>query len=48
VLLASPRVDEDLWRTVLRLRGYDVMARTANSEQFRRELKFASLSLRHL
>jgi DNA-binding response OmpR family regulator len=47
ILLASPRVDEDLWRTVLRLRGYDVLARSANSEQFRRELKFASLSLGH-
>jgi hypothetical protein len=48
VLLASPHVDEDLWRTVRRLRGYDVMARSANSEQFRRELKFASLSLGQL
>jgi DNA-binding response OmpR family regulator len=47
ILLASPRVDEDLWRTVLRLRGYDVLARSANSEQFRRELRFASLSLGH-
>jgi len=48
ILLASPHVDEDLWRTVLRLRGYDVLARSANSEQFRRELRFASLSLEHL
>jgi len=48
VLLASPHVDEDLWRTVLRLRGYDVLARSADSEQFRRELRFASLSLEHL
>jgi DNA-binding response OmpR family regulator len=48
VLLASPLVDEDIWRTVLRLRGYDVLARSANSEQFRRELRFASLSLEHL
>jgi len=45
VLLASPQVDENLWRTVRRLRGYDVLARSANSEQFRRELIFASLSL---
>jgi DNA-binding response OmpR family regulator len=48
VFLASPKVDEDLWRTVLRLRGYDVLARSANSEQVRRELRFASLSLGHL
>jgi hypothetical protein len=47
ILVASPRVDEDLWRTVLRLRGYDVLARSANSEQLRRELRFASLSLGH-
>ncbi|HVW10788.1 MAG TPA: hypothetical protein VHC90_19515 [Bryobacteraceae bacterium] len=47
ILLASPRVDEDLWRTVLRLRGYDVLARSANSEQLKRELRFASLSLEH-
>jgi DNA-binding response OmpR family regulator len=48
VLLASPRVDEDLWRTVVRLRGYDVLLRSAGSEQVRRELKFASLSLGQL
>jgi DNA-binding response OmpR family regulator len=48
ILLASPRVDEDLWRTVVRLRGYDVLLRSAGSEQVRRELRFASLSLGHL
>jgi len=47
ILLASPHVDEDLWRTVRRLRGYDVLARSANPEQLRRELRFASLSLGH-
>jgi DNA-binding response OmpR family regulator len=45
ILLASPHIDEDLWHTVLRLRGYDVLARSSNSEQLRRELRFASLSL---
>jgi DNA-binding NtrC family response regulator len=45
VLLASEEVDEDLWQVVLRRRGYDVLARSSNSEQMQRELKFAWLSL---
>ena len=45
ILLAAPEVDEDLWRTVLRRRGYDVLARSANPEQLKRELRFAWLSL---
>jgi DNA-binding response OmpR family regulator len=45
VLVAASHVDEDLWRTVLRRRGYDVVARSADSEQLRRELRFAWLSL---
>jgi hypothetical protein len=48
VLLASPLVDENLWRAVRRLRGYDVLARSSDSEQLRRELRFASLSLGRL
>ena len=45
ILLAAPQVDEDLWRTVLRRRGYDVLTRSAGSEQLKRELRFAWLSL---
>lgn len=45
VLVAAPRIDEDLWRTVLRRHGYDVLARTATSAQLRRELRLAWLSL---
>jgi hypothetical protein len=46
ILLAAPRVDEDLWRRVLGRRGYDVLVRSASSEQLKRELRFAWLSLR--
>jgi hypothetical protein len=45
IILATPRVDEDLWRMVLRRHGYDVLKRSANSEQLKRELRFAWLSL---
>ena len=45
VLLAAPEVDEDLWRLVLRRHGYDVLARSADAEQLKRELGFAWLSL---
>jgi hypothetical protein len=45
ILLAAPRIDEDLWRAVLRRRGYDVLAKSAGSEQLKRELRFAWLSL---
>jgi hypothetical protein len=48
ILLAAPQIDEDLWRTVLRWGGYDVLSRSADSEQLRRELRFAWLSLREL
>lgn len=44
VLLAASTIDEDLWRTVLLLRGYDVMPKLANSAQLSRELRFAWLS----
>jgi len=45
VLLAAPEVDEDLWRLVLRRHGYDVLVRSADTEQLKRELRFAWLSL---
>jgi hypothetical protein len=45
ILLAAPEISEDLWRTVLRRHGYDVLTRSANSEQMKRELRFAWLSL---
>jgi DNA-binding NarL/FixJ family response regulator len=45
ILLAAPWIDEDLWRMVLRRRGYDVLVRSASPEQLKRELRFAWLSL---
>ena len=45
ILLAAPEISEDLWRTVLRRHGYDVLTRAATSEQMKRELRFAWLSL---
>jgi hypothetical protein len=45
ILLAAQRIDEDLWRTVLRRRGYDVLSTSATSDQLKRELRFAWLSL---
>jgi DNA-binding NtrC family response regulator len=45
VLVAARKIDEDLWRMVLRRRGYDVLARTADRDELKRELHFAWLSL---
>jgi hypothetical protein len=45
VLLAAPEIDEDRWRLVLRRHGYDVLARSADGEHLKRELRFAWLSL---
>ncbi len=45
ILLAAPAIDEELWRSVLRRQGYDVIERAANSEQLEREFRFAWLSL---
>jgi hypothetical protein len=45
ILLAAPRIDEELWRNVLRRHGYDVVERTASSEQLGRVFRFAWLSL---
>lgn len=45
ILLAARDIDEDLWQTVLRRHGYDVVAKSAGSEHLQRELRFAWLSL---
>jgi DNA-binding NtrC family response regulator len=45
LLLAANSVDEDLWRDVLRRRGYDVVERSAGSAALRRALQFVRLSL---
>jgi len=45
ILLAAPSIDEELWRTVLRRHGYDVVERAASSEQLGRVFRFAWLSL---
>jgi DNA-binding NtrC family response regulator len=45
ILVAAREIDEDLWQTVLRRRGYDVLAKSAGSEHMQRELRFAWLSL---
>lgn len=47
VLLAASEVDEDVWETVRRCRGYDAVRRSAGSQEWRRELQFAGLSRRH-
>jgi hypothetical protein len=45
ILLAAPSIDEELWRSVLRRHGYDVVDRAASSEQLGRMFRFAWLSL---
>jgi CheY-like chemotaxis protein len=45
ILLAATRIDEDLWRKVLQRQGYDIVERSASSEEFTRVLHFAWLSL---
>jgi DNA-binding response OmpR family regulator len=45
ILLAAPSIDEELWRNVLRRRGYDVVERAATSEQLGRVFRFAWMSL---
>ncbi len=44
VLLAASEVNEEVWETVLRCRGYDAVRRSAGSVEWRRELLFARLS----
>jgi hypothetical protein len=45
ILLAARCIDEDLWRNVLRRHGYDIVERSASSEELRTALRFARLSL---
>lgn len=45
LLLAARAVDEELWRSVLLRRGYDVVPRAAGSDELSRALRFACLSL---
>ena len=44
VLLAVSEVNEEIWHGVLKCRGYDAVRRSAGSEEWRRELRFAGLS----
>jgi hypothetical protein len=44
VLLAISEVGEETWEFVLRSGGYDVVPRSARSEEWQRELQFAWLS----
>ncbi len=41
ILLAASKVNEEIWRTVLRCRGYDAVKRSAGSQEWARELRFA-------
>jgi hypothetical protein len=45
ILLAAPSIDEDLWRKVLLRHGYDIVERSAGSEELNRMFRFAWLSL---
>jgi DNA-binding NarL/FixJ family response regulator len=45
ILLAATRIDEELWRKVLQRQGYDIVERSAGSEELTRALHFAWLSL---
>lgn len=45
ILPASPSIDEDLWRKVVLRRGYDIVGRSAGSEELKRVFRFAWLSL---
>lgn len=45
ILLAATSIDEDLWTEVLDRHGYDVVSRSASSEELRRAFQFAWLSL---
>jgi hypothetical protein len=45
IFLAATRIDEELWSEVLRRHGYDIVARSAGSEELSRVFRFAWLSL---
>ncbi len=44
ILLATRRLDEEIWRIVLECKGYDALERTARKEEWTRMLRFAWLS----
>jgi hypothetical protein len=44
VLLAASEVSEEIWESLLRCRGYDLVLRAAGSEEWKRELRFAWLA----
>jgi hypothetical protein len=44
ILLATRRLDEDIWRIVLECKGYDALERAARKEEWTRMLRFAWLS----
>lgn len=44
ILLATRRLDEEIWRIVLECKGYDALERTARKEEWLRTLRFAWLS----
>lgn len=45
ILLASRLIDEELWRKVVLRGGYDIVRRSAGSEEWKRLFRFAWLSL---
>jgi hypothetical protein len=47
VVLAAARVEEDVWKAVLRCEGYDLIRRSAPCGEWRRMLQFAWLSRHH-
>jgi hypothetical protein len=44
ILLATRRLDEEIWRSVLECKGYDALERAARKEEWMRTLRFAWLS----
>jgi hypothetical protein len=44
IILATRRLDEEIWRIVLECKGYDALERAARKEQWTRMLRFAWLS----
>ncbi len=44
ILLATRRLDEEIWRIVLECKGYDALERGARKEEWIRMLRFAWLS----
>ena len=44
IVLATRRLDEEIWRIVLECKGYDALERSARKEEWIRTLRFAWLS----